>query len=207
MNKTDKVNYNATTKYATNLLNTSSNEVPNVRKRMNLKAFGLLLKICLKTGIRTSDLLNLEYTQFEENRSAPNTFTLKYYITKTSKTNEVPIGAELKRLIEIYKMECLKEFGYSAEKIFWNYSTKKIYTRVWASKKVADANDKGLLGPVVNCAGMHSVRRSAVVEVFEKTQDLRLAQSFLGHKNILTTSNYLADQKKTTQDRLREVLC
>jgi site-specific recombinase XerD len=54
---------------------------------------------------------------------------------------------------------------------------------------------------------MHSLRRTAVIEIFENKQDLRLAQAFLGHKNILTTSNYLQDSKRSIQDQLRECLC
>jgi hypothetical protein len=52
-------------------------------------------------------------------------------------------------------------------------------TRVWASNKVRKANDSGLLGEIVNVAGMHSLRRTAaVIEIFENKQDLRLAQAF-----------------------------
>jgi hypothetical protein len=54
----------------------------------------------------------------------------------------------------------------------------KNYTRVWASNKVRKANDSGLLGEIVNVAGMHSLRRTAVIEIFENKQDLRLAQAF-----------------------------
>jgi hypothetical protein len=42
---------------------------------MTEKAFGLLIRLAVKTGIRAS-LLNLEYIQFKENREYPNTFTL-----------------------------------------------------------------------------------------------------------------------------------
>jgi hypothetical protein len=38
------------------------------------------------------------------------------------------------------------------------------------------ANDSGLLGEIVNVAGMHSLRRTAVIEIFENKQDL--AQAF-----------------------------
>jgi hypothetical protein len=61
---------------------------------------------------------------------------------------------------------------------YFNYSTGKNYTRVWASNKVRKANDSGLLGEIVNVAGMHSLRRTAVIEIFENKQDLRLAQAF-----------------------------
>lgn len=204
MKKTDKLNFNSTMKYANDLLQSKK---PNQTKMMVDKSFGLLLKICLKTGIRVSDLLELEYSQFVENRLYPNTFTLTYFITKTKSKNEVPIGLDLMRSIELYKNQCIDAYGDVNDKIFYNYATEKIYTRVWASNKVARANKNGELGKVVNVAGMHSVRRTAVIEVFEKNQDLSLAQAFLGHKNILTTSNYLQDNKTTIQDKLRSALC
>jgi hypothetical protein len=31
---------------------------------------------------------------------------------------------------------------------------------------------------IINVAGMHSLRRTAVIEIFENKQDLRLAQAF-----------------------------
>jgi integrase len=145
---------------------------------MTEKAFGLL-RLAVKTGIRASDLLNLEYIQFKENREYPNTFTLEYSITKTKSKNIIPVGAELMRIIQVYEL-CLSEYGYKSKHLFHNYSTGKI-TRVWASNKVRKANDSGLLGEIVNVAGMHSLRRTAVIEIFENKQDLRLA-NLLGHK-------------------------
>lgn len=205
MKKTDKVNYNATMKYANDLI--LQDHHTSQRTKSSERAFGMVLKICLKTGIRVSDLLNLEYHQFTENKKYSNTYTLTYHITKTSTTNSVPVGAELMMNIEKYRMECLQDHGYTSSNIFFNYQNKKLFSRVWASNKISKANKDGDLGQVLNVVGMHSVRRSAVVEIFEKTQDLALAQSFLGHKNILTTSNYLQDIKTSTQDKLRSVLC
>ena len=205
MNKTEKVNYNATMKYANDLLQLNGNM--SNRTKLSNSTFGLLLKICLKTGIRVTDLLNLEYSQITENKKYLNTFTLTYHINKTDSSNTVPIGAELMMTIQSYKIECLKDYGYTSSYIFYNYQTQKLFSRVWASKRISKANKDGKLGQVLNVVGMHSVRRAAVVEIFEKTQDLALAQSFLGHKNILTTSNYLQDVKTSTQDKLRSVLC
>ena len=137
--------------------------------------FGLLLKLCLKTGIRASDLLNLEYDQFKEDKLHPNSYNLTYKITKTSTTNVVPVPVEIVLKLQEYELLCKRKYGYTSDKIFFNYRTKKTFTRVWASKKVSVANKKGLLGEVVNVAGMHSIRRAAVVEIFEKNPDLRLA--------------------------------
>jgi integrase len=83
MKKTDKLNFNSTIKFSNDLLN---DKQPNQTKRMTEKAFGLLIRLAVKTGIRASDLLNLEYIQFKENREYPNTFTLEYsYKTKSKK--------------------------------------------------------------------------------------------------------------------------
>jgi integrase len=174
MKKTDKLNFNSTIKFSNDLLN---DKQPNQTKRMTEKAFGLLIRLAVKTGIRASDLLNLEYIQFKENREYPNTFTLEYSITKTKSKNIIPVGAELMRIIQVYELECLSEYGYKSKHLFHN-STGKNYTRVWASNKVRKANDSGLLGEIVNVAGMHSLRRTAVIEIFENKQDLRLAQAF-----------------------------
>jgi integrase len=61
MKKTDKLNFNST-KFSNDLLN---DKQPNQTKRMTEKAFGLLIRLAVKTGIRASDLLNLEYIQFK----------------------------------------------------------------------------------------------------------------------------------------------
>jgi hypothetical protein len=55
------------------------------------------------------------------------------------------------RIIQVYELECLSEYGYKSKHLFHNYSTGKI-TRVWANK-VRKANDSGLLGEIVNVAG------------------------------------------------------
>jgi integrase len=41
--------------------------INNQTKRMTEKAFGLLIRLAVKTGIRASDLLNLEYNLKIEN--------------------------------------------------------------------------------------------------------------------------------------------
>jgi integrase len=123
--KTDKLNFNSTIKFSNDLLN---DKQPNQTKRMTEKAFGLLIRLAVKTGIRASDLLNLEYIQFKENREYPNTFTLEYSITKTKSKNIIPVGAELMRIIQVYELECLSEYGYKSKHLFHNYSTGKLHT-------------------------------------------------------------------------------
>jgi integrase len=100
---------------------------------MTEKAFGLLIRLAVKTGIRASDLLNLEYIQFKKEMKY---IYIRYSITKTKSKNIIPVGAELMRIIQVYELECLSEYGYKSKHLFHNYSTGKNYTRVWASNKV-----------------------------------------------------------------------
>jgi CRISPR/Cas system type I-B associated protein Csh2 (Cas7 group RAMP superfamily) len=70
-----------------------------------------------------------------------------------------------------------KRIWLQVKHLFHNYSTgKKLHTCL-GIHKVRKANDSGLLGEIVNVAGMHSLRRTAVIEIFENKQDL-LAQAF-----------------------------
>jgi hypothetical protein len=69
------------------------------------------------------------------------------------------------RIIQVYELECLSEYGYKSKHLFHNYSTgKKLHTCL-GIHKVRKANDSGLLGEIVNVAGMHSLRRTAVIEI------------------------------------------
>lgn len=205
MNKTDKVNFNATLKFANDAINFSM--PPQLRKESSMNALGLLTKICLKTSMRVSDILNLEYSQFKENKIHQGTFMLTYAIKKTNSKNTVPIGSDLMNDILQYREKCIARYNIANDMVFFNYQTQSLYTRVWASVNIAKANKEGNLGKVVNVAGTHSIRKTAANEIFDKTQDLKLAKEFLGHKNILTTSIYLHDSFVDTQDKLRELLC
>lgn len=205
MNKTDKVNYNATMRFADDAINFSN--PTRLRKESSMNALGLLTKICLKTSARVSDILHIKYSDFIENKIHQGTYTLTYEIRKTKSKNTVPIGRELMNDILQYKEKCINRHNTANDMIFFNYQSKSLFTRVWASKNIAQANREGLLGKVVNVAGTHSLRKTAANEIFDKTQDLKLAKEFLGHKNILTTSIYLQDSFASTQDKLRELLC
>jgi hypothetical protein len=74
------------------------------------------------------------------------------------------------RIIQVYELECLSEYGYKSK--HHNYSTGKNYTRVWASNKVRKANDSGLLGEIVNVAGMHSLRRILLLLRYSRTNKI-----------------------------------
>jgi hypothetical protein len=57
---------------------------------------------------------------------------------------------------------------------------KKLHTCFKHLTKARKANISGLLGEIVNAAGMHLLRRTAVIEIREQTRFKTTA--FLGHK-------------------------
>jgi hypothetical protein len=71
---------------------------------------------------------------------------------------------------------------YKSKHLFHNYSTGKNYTRVWASNKVRKANDSGLLGEIVNVAGMHSLRRTCCYWDIREQTRFKTSTSLLGQK-------------------------
>jgi site-specific recombinase XerC len=52
----------------------------------------------------------------------------------------------------------------------------------------------------------HDLRRTIAQSVYAVTSDLRVAQSLLGHDNLISTFRYLAQPSGTTTSRLAEVL-
>jgi hypothetical protein len=73
------------------------------------------------------------------------------------------------RIIQVYELECLSEYGYKSNTTITQLV--KI-TRVWASNKVRKANDSGLLGEIVNVAGMHSLRRLLLLLRYSRTNKI-----------------------------------
>jgi hypothetical protein len=91
------------------------------------------------------------------------------------------------RIIQVYELECLSEYELQVQTLISiTQLVKKLHTCL-GIHKVRKANDSGL-PEIVNVAGMHSLRRTAVIEIFENKQDLRLARFLLGHKKTYSTT-------------------
>ena len=84
--------------------------------------------------------------------------------------------------------------------------TEKQFGRVWASKRIAIANRLGKMGEIIKVAGSHSLRKAAAHNLFDRSQDLRLVQSLLKHKNIATTSKYLGLEEQEALSKAIHVL-
>jgi site-specific recombinase XerD len=62
------------------------------------------------------------------------------------------------------------------------------------------------MGKVLDVAGSHSLRKASAHNLYERSQDLRLVQAQLKHRNIATTSRYLGLEEKEALDKAVHVL-
>ena len=190
MAKTEKLSYHNAEKYAYTLWSECEKETDS-RLRLSNRVFGLVLMLGLESGARISDLLKMKYSDIKEMKDRPNVFALNYYVTKSKAYHKWVISAQLKGRIDITREWLKLEYGYYGDYIFYNPKANKPFTREWASKRVSVANKLGKMGEIVDVAGSHSLRKAAAHNLFDRSQDLRLVQSLLKHKNIATTSKYL----------------
>jgi integrase len=203
MKKTEKLNYQITKKYALTLINECDKQTDS-RLMLSNRMFGLVLLIGLESGARITDILNLTWDNIKE--CGPNEYMLSYHIKKTKKDISIPISNDLVSRINNNKNHFRTQYGFN-NNIFYNYGNGTKYTRVWASKRISKANLQGLLGDIIDVAGSHSLRRTAAINVFEKSNgDIRIASMLLGHKNLVTTSNYLLVNEKEMFDKLKTIV-
>jgi site-specific recombinase XerD len=200
MKTTNKLNFDASMKFANDSLNFSS--PTNTRKEQSNNALGLLIKIGLKTSMRVSDILAIEHTQFKERNDG--TTWLTYKSIKSKVVVSIPVSHDLLKDINRYNKKMEDKYGSLHDNLFFNYQTKSMFTREWATKCISKANKQGKMGEVVNVAGTHSIRKTAVNAVFDRTQNLKLAQMMLGHKKITTTAIYIKDEAKEMEQLLLE---
>ena len=211
MAKTEKLSYHNAEKYAYTLWSESEKETDS-RLRLSNRMFGLVLMLGLESGARISDLLEMKYSDIKEMKDRPNVFALNYYVKKSKAYHKWVISAQLKGRIDITREWLKLEYGYygvmgwNTDYIFFNPKANKPFTREWASKRISVANKLGKMGEIVDVAGSHSLRKAAAHNLFDRSQDLRLVQSLLKHKNIATTSKYLGLEEEEALSKAIHVL-
>ena len=167
---------------------------------------GLVLLIGLETGARIGDLLKMKYSLIEEIKNKPNVYTITFYVEKSDANHKWLISSKLKNKIDTTREYMKTIHGYYGDMIFYNPKTEKQFGRVWASKRIAIANRLGKMGEIIKVAGSHSLRKAAAHNLFDRSQDLRLVQSLLKHKNIATTSKYLGLEEQEALSKAIHVL-
>ena len=140
----------------------------------------LLLALALKTGARASELLQLRTIDLNEYDQ-----TVFVRGIKGSNDREIPLAPDLFGRLKRYSAtsasvsELLFPIGYHRLHQIW-----EMYRPV--PKK------------------FHALRHTFAIQVYQKTKDIRLVQTALGHRNIMNTMIY-ADYVYT-QEEMKKIL-
>lgn len=148
-----------------------------------------LLELLYATGLRISELINLEFKNIDLNDC------IVRIMGKGSKERIVPINDLAIKYLKIY----VKDYRYKLVKteqnnyVYLNNHGKKM-TRQGVFKMIKKRTfETGIKKDV----SPHTLRHSIATHMLENGADLRIIQEFLGHENISTTQIYthLTNQK------------
>ncbi len=148
-----------------------------------------LLELLYATGLRISELINLEFKNIDLNECTVR------IMGKGSKERIVPINDLAIKYLKIY----VKDYRYKLVKkeqnnfVYLNNHGKKM-TRQGVFKMIKKRTQETGIKKDVS---PHTLRHSIATHMLENGADLRIIQEFLGHESIGTTQIYthLTNQK------------
>lgn len=148
-----------------------------------------LLELLYATGLRISELINLEFKNIDLNDC------IVRIMGKGSKERIVPINDAAIKYLKIYVKDyrhCLVKKEQNNYVYLNNHGKKMTRQGVFKmlKKRTEEANIKKDVSP-------HTLRHSIATHMLENGADLRIIQEFLGHESISTTQIYthLSNQK------------
>ena len=148
-----------------------------------------LLELLYATGLRISELINLEFKNIDLNDC------IVRIMGKGSKERIVPINDTAIKYLKIYVKDyrhCLVKKEQNNYVYLNNHGKKMTRQGVFKmlKKRTEEANIKKDVSP-------HTLRHSIATHMLENGADLRIIQEFLGHESISTTQIYthLSNQK------------
>lgn len=148
-----------------------------------------LLELLYATGLRISELVNLEFKNIDLNDC------IVRIMGKGSKERIVPINDTAIKYLKIYVKDyrhCLVKNEQNNYVYLNNHGKKMTRQGVFKmlKKRALESNIKKDVSP-------HTLRHSIATHMLENGADLRIIQEFLGHESISTTQIYthLSNQK------------
>jgi integrase/recombinase XerD len=144
---------------------------------IGLRDYAMILFL-YATGLRISECLSLEHTDFEEQ-------WLRVRHAKGDKERVVPIAAEAIKAIKAYECEC----PFESTDVWLNYRGESL-SRISAYK---------ITKKYLNVSP-HVLRHSYATALILGGADLRIVQELLGHASLLTTQVYTHIQKQNLKE-------
>ncbi len=139
-----------------------------------------MLTLLYASGLRSSELLNLEYKNINFTGQTLN------IVGKGNKNRVIPFSENTLNLLEKYIKETRARAGNVTNYVFANPKTGKPFTRMYLYKTIQKhAKEKHL--PHISA---HVLRHSFASHLLENGADLKSIQEMLGHSSLKTTDIY-----------------
>lgn len=158
-------------------------EQPNTKRKLGIRDRAIL-ETLYATGMRVSELINLELQDLHDNLG------LVRVLGKGEKERLIPISPVALDWIKKYENEVrdplILQVGKSDEHIFLNNRGKKITRQaIWQMiKKYCQ------MAAITKDVTPHTLRHTFATHLLENGADLRVVQEILGHSDISTTQIY-----------------
>jgi len=150
----------------------------NYVRSIDLK-FSIILKFAFYSGLRISEIINLQRDNFNFEK---NTITI--YHTKTKHSRIIVIPEKVKtEILDFFNKEVEIINAFNITKNEFIYKLKK-YSKTALNKQI----------------NPHQLRHSFARYLLDKGVSLNIVSKLLGHKNLLTTSIYLEPDEELIRD-------
>jgi site-specific recombinase XerD len=156
-----------------------------------------LIDLVLNTGLRLSELLNLNVGDVQDR-------TTLILVGKGQKVREVPLNRSIRGHIREY-LSWKRSWGESLED-----DTPLFVSRL--GQRLSPRSVQDVVGKWIREAGLeghyspHSLRHTFATRLYQRTKNIRLVQTVLGHSRLDTTQIYTHLSRDDLQEGM-EALC
>ena len=154
-----------------------------------------MLELMYATGVRISELINLQYTNIDLNRS------LIKVMGKGGKERMVPFGDNaLLSLTEYIEFRRTNNLSLKSRDFFVSQKGKKLTRQAFWHRVKQYLAISGLSSDV----SPHTLRHACATHLLNNGADLRSVQMLLGHSDLSTTQIYTHIAKQRLSDMVKE---
>lgn len=146
-----------------------------------------LLELAYGSGLRVSELLNLEISDLHLNKGLVN------ILGKGNKERIIPLNENSILALQNYIVNARSKFNPKNANILFVNKFGNPLSRVGFFKLIKKLTEEAGINKKVS---PHTLRHSYATHLLENGADLRTVQELLGHEDILTTENYTHVSKK-----------
>ena len=154
-----------------------------------------MIELLYATGVRISELINLEYSNIDLNRS------LIKVMGKGGKERMIPFGDDaLSWLIQYIEFRRKNNLSLNSRDFFISQQGKKITRQAFWHRIKIYLKASGLSMDV----SPHTLRHAFATHLLNNGADLRSVQMLLGHSDLSTTQIYTHIAKQRLSDMVKE---